>query len=203
MTPLAILIVLLIVTILLIAVIVAMPGITQTRGGKVLAFLALFLMPTIGGWTGFDEHMERAKTTQFCLSCHIMEPWGRSLDVDDKNYVPAWHFQNNRVPRDHACFTCHTNYTMYGDYNAKIRGFHHVWAQYVTGPKLPIHLYEPYNNRECLHCHGEARVFLENPIHSAQIDDLRSNTTSCLNSGCHDTIHNTSHLNEVKFWKPE
>jgi len=196
MTPLAILALFLVVTIIMIGLIVAVPGITHMRSGKILAFLALFLLPAIGGWAGLNQHMERSKTTQFCLSCH-------SLQVDDKNWIPAAHFQNNRVPRDHACFTCHTNYTLYGDYKAKMRGFHHVWAQYVTGPKLPIHLYEPYNNRECLHCHGEARAFLDNPIHSAQIDDLRNNTTSCLTSGCHDTVHNVNHLNEVKFWKPE
>ena len=176
---------------------------TRVPGGRILAFIALFLLPVVAIAAGLSQQLQRSKSTQFCLSCHVMEDYGKSLLVDDKSYIPAAHFQNNRVPRDHACFTCHTNYTMYGDFNAKIRGFHHVWAQYVTGPKLPIHLYEPYNNRECLHCHGEARVFLENPIHSAQIDDLRSNTISCLSSGCHDTIHNTGHLDEVKFWKPE
>src|SRR5215472_11977717 len=170
MTPLAILVLFLTVTIILIVGVIAAPSIIRNRSGKVLAFLALFVLPAIGGWAGFDRHLEQSKTTQFCLSCHIMEPYGRSLHVDD-NWIPAAHYQNNRVPRDNACFTCHTNYTMYGDYKAKIRGFHHVWAQYVTGPKLPLHLYEPFNNRECLHCHGEARVFLTNDIHSAVIAD--------------------------------
>jgi cytochrome c-type protein NapC len=201
MTPLAILLAFLAVTIILIALIVAVPGIVRSRSGKTLAFLALFVLPTIGGWAGFERQMEVSKTTQFCLSCHIMAPYGQSLHVDDPSWIPAAHFQNNRVPRDNACFTCHTNYTMYGDYKAKIRGFHHVWAQYVTGPKLPLHLYEPFNNRECLHCHGEARVFLQNEIHAAVIDDLRSNSTSCLS--CHDTVHNVSHLSEVKFWKAQ
>src|SRR5579884_4199949 len=186
MTALGVLISFLGVTILLIAGIIAMPGSIRSRNGKVLAFLALFVLPTIGGWAGFDRHMEQSKTTKFCLSCHIMEPYGRSLLVDDPSWIPAAHFQNNRVPREMACFTCHTNYTMYGDYKAKLRGFRHVWAQYVSGPKLPIHLYQPFNNRECLHCHGESRVFLENPLHSAQLADLRSNATSCLS--CHDTI---------------
>jgi len=201
MTPLTVLIGFLAVTIILIEVIIAVPGIIRTRPGKAAAFVALFVLPAVGGWAGFERHMETSKTTQFCLSCHIMEPYGRSLSVDDQTWIPAAHFQNNRVPRDNACFTCHTNYTMYGDYKAKIRGLHHVWAQYVTGPKLPLHLYEPFNNRECLHCHGEARSFLDNAIHSAIVADLRSNGTSCLS--CHETVHNISHLTEVKFWKPE
>ena len=79
--------------------------------------------------------------------------------MDDKSYIPAAHFQNNFVPRDHACFTCHTDYTMFGDYKAKWRGVHHVWVQYFGKIPKPedIKLYTPYNNRECLHCHAGAR----------------------------------------------
>lgn len=198
MTPLVILVLFLLATVMLITVIVAAPGIVRNRGGKALAFMAFFVMPTIGGWAGFDRHMKQAKTTGFCLSCHIMEPYGQSLNVDDPNWIPAAHFQNNRVPRDRACFTCHTNYTLYGDYKAKIRGFRHVWAQYVSGPSVPLHLYEPFNNRECLHCHGDARAFVENPIHTGQLVELGSNATSCLT--CHDTVHNVTHLKEIKLW---
>jgi cytochrome c nitrite reductase small subunit len=200
MTPLAILVLFLVATVALIALIVAEPEVTRTITGKALAFTALFVLPAIGGWAGFDRHMESSKETQFCLSCHIMAPYGQSLYVD-ANWVPASHFQNNRVPRERACFTCHTTYTLYGDYKAKIRGFRHLWAEYVTGPRLPIHLYQPYNNRECLHCHGEARVFLENAIHSAIMQDLRNDSTSCLS--CHEPVHNVSHLSEVNFWKPK
>ena len=88
-----------------------------------------------------------------------MEPYGRSLLVDDPAYVPARHFQNNRVPRDDACFTCHTNYTLFGDYKAKLRGLRHVYVNYIGTIPKQIKLYDPYNNRECLHCHGGARTF--------------------------------------------
>ena len=46
--------------------------------------------------------MERAKETTFCLSCHVMQPYGQSLYVDDAHYIPAAHFQNHRVPADQA-----------------------------------------------------------------------------------------------------
>src|SRR5581483_5665623 len=104
MTPLAVLIGFLAVTIILIEVVIAVPGMIRSRSGKALAFLAFFVFPAIGGWAGFDRHMEQAKTTGFCLSCHIMEPYGRSLYVDDSTWIPAAHFHNNRVPRDNACF---------------------------------------------------------------------------------------------------
>ena len=31
------------------------------------------------------------------------------------------HFQNKRIPADHACYTCHSDYTMFGDVDDKIR----------------------------------------------------------------------------------
>src|SRR5271169_6752551 len=104
---------------------------TRAQGGKILAFLALFIFPVLAVWGGFSEHMERATTTQFCLSCHVMEDYGRSLRVDDPSYIPAVHFQNIEVPRDHACYTCHTTYTMFGTVNSKMRGLHHLWVQYL------------------------------------------------------------------------
>src|SRR5437588_2885666 len=113
MTPFAILVALVAVTVVLIVILAAVPRITVTRSGKILAFLGLFLLPAIAGWAGFDRHMERSKETSFCLSCHIMAPYGRSLTVDEKNWLPAAHYQNNRVSRDHACYTCHTNYALY------------------------------------------------------------------------------------------
>ncbi|MEI9815368.1 MAG: hypothetical protein WDO18_23165 [Acidobacteriota bacterium] len=51
-----------------------------------------------------------------------MEDYGRSLYIDDPSYVPAQHYQNALVPRDHACYTCHTQYTMFGTVQAKLKG---------------------------------------------------------------------------------
>src|SRR3954452_7163327 len=82
-------------------------SVTRTREGKILAFVALLVLPSISMWAAFSEHMERATSTQFCLSCHVMEGYGKSLKVDDRSYVPARHYQNNLISRDHACYTCH------------------------------------------------------------------------------------------------
>jgi cytochrome c-type protein NapC len=200
-TPAALTVLLFAVTILFLLMLVLRPGFTATRDGKILAFIGIFLLPAICSSIGFSEHMERSKQTQFCLSCHIMEPYGRSLYVDDPHYLAAAHFQNHRVPADEACYTCHTDYALYGGIRAKWRGLHHVYAQYIGKPAQPIHLYSPYNNRECLHCHLGARSFEESPTHSALRDELVSNQFSCLSGGCHDTVHNITALGNVKFWK--
>lgn len=179
---------------------------TRARAGKILAFVALFVLPALSVYGGFTAHMERAQTTSFCLSCHVMADYGRSLYVDDRSYVPAVHFQNNRVPRDRACYTCHTDYTMFGGVRSKIRGIRHLYVQYLGKVPAPgrIHLYEPYNNRECLHCHDGARRFEEMSAHSRtpnMLADMKSGRLSCLSSRCHDTIHDIGSLSDATFWK--
>ena len=185
----------------LVIVLVLRPVLTEHRGGKILAFVALFLLPLVCSVIGTEAHLERSKQTEFCLSCHIMEDYGKSLYVDDPSYLAAAHFQNHRVPADQACYTCHTDYVLYGGIRAKWRGLHHVYAQYIGTPARPIRLYVPYNNRECLHCHLGARSFEESPTHGVMREDLVSNKTSCLTAGCHDVVHNVAGLGKVKFWK--
>lgn len=202
--PTVAVIALLTITLGIVGLLVARPGITTARGGKILAFLGVFVFPILVGTLGFQTHYERSKQTQFCLSCHIMEPYGKSLYVDDASYIPAAHFQNNRVPHDEACYTCHTDYTLYtGGIKAKIRGLHHIYAQYIGRPQQPIKLYQAFNNRECLHCHAGARSFEQGATHSALMDDIKSNRMSCLSSGCHDMVHNVAQLDHLKYWRPQ
>lgn len=205
MSPTYLLLAVILISAALVGLLVFRPGITATRGGKMLAFLVLFLLPLLCIAMGVTSEVERSKSTSFCLSCHIMEPYGRSLYVDDPSYLAGAHFQNHRVPAEQACYTCHTNYAMFGGFRAKIHGLKHVYVQYLGAPKQPLHLYEPYNNRECLHCHLGARSFEEGAVHNADPDLLpavKANKMSCLSSGCHDVVHNVSSLGNVKFWSP-
>jgi nitrate/TMAO reductase-like tetraheme cytochrome c subunit len=189
------------VTIALVALMALRPSLVEARGGRILAFLALCVLPLLMTGIGVSAQVEHSKSTAFCLSCHVMEPYGRSLHVDDSSWVPAQHYQNNRIPRGEACFTCHTNYTLFGDYKAKLRGLRHVYVNYLGTIPEKIALYEPYNNRECLHCHAGARSFEESDLHKEIRGELAKNATSCLE--CHDTIHNVHGLAGVKTWKEE
>ena len=194
------------IAVVLAGLIGARAELTRVRGGKILAFATLFVLPVLATTLGFSEHMQRAESTKFCLSCHVMNDFGRSLYVDDPSYIPAKHFQNNLVPRDHACYTCHTDYTMFGPLHAKLRGLRHIYVQYFAKTPAPaeIKLYTPFNNRECLHCHAGMRVYAEEPKHNKPPDmmsRLNSNQVSCTTSKCHDTVHDVGTLDSVTFWK--
>jgi cytochrome c-type protein NapC len=202
-SPQALVVVLFGLSAILVLLLILRPALTANRNGKILAFVGLFALPVLCAFVGVSEQMERSKQTTFCLSCHIMEPYGRSLHVDDQQYVPAAHFQNHRIPVEQACYTCHEDYVLYGGIRAKWRGLHHVYVQYLGTPMNPIHLYVPYNNRECLHCHLGARSFEGSATHTAIRGDLLTNAVSCLTSGCHDTVHNVRSLDKVKYWYGE
>ena len=193
--------ILVLVSSILIVLLMLRPALTTERPGMIVAFVAFFLLPVLITVIGTSAHLEQSKSTQFCLSCHVMEPYGRTLYIDDPGYLPASHFQNNRLPREAACFSCHTTYTMFGDFQAKLQGVMHLYVYYLGTVPENLELYQPYNNRECLHCHGGARSFEESDIHAAFLGELRANETSCLE--CHDLIHNVSDLGTLNMWEKE
>jgi len=200
--PSEILIVLIALTILLAAVLFFRPSITVGATGKILAFVALCVLPALCIGVGMSTHMQRSEQTKFCISCHSMESHGQSLYVDDPNYVAARHFQNHRVPADMACYACHTDYTIYGPLKDKLQGMKRVYLQYVSTPPKTIYIRGGYSNLQCLHCHAGARSFEENPVHIAIMASLSANQLSCISSGCHDTVHNAAEVEHLKMWRP-
>lgn len=207
--PTVLIIIPIILAMVLVAVIIFKPSILRNTGGKVFGFIALFILPIVVGVWGGATQAEHATSTEYCLSCHIMDSWGQSIHLDDKEFVAADHYQNFLVPRDRACYICHSDYVWYGGITAKIRGLRHVYAQYIgTMPEpLEIELYEPFHNRECLRCHLGARSHEETRHHKKEADMLarmNSNELSCMESKCHDVVHNIDELPDMEpedFWK--
>ncbi|MEO6120316.1 MAG: NapC/NirT family cytochrome c [Terriglobales bacterium] len=193
------------IAMLLIGTLVARPAITASRGGKMLAFIALFLMPVVLAAGGARVHLETSKKTSFCLSCHIMKPYGVSLRADDPTYLAAAHYINRRIPTEEACYTCHTDYTMFGDAKSKVRGLKHVWVWMTQDWQPPLKLYTPYDNANCLHCHAGAKTFEEGAVHNADLETMvqvKQNKLSCTSSGCHDVVHNAMKTPEKLYPEP-
>jgi nitrate/TMAO reductase-like tetraheme cytochrome c subunit len=201
--PTGIVVSLIVVTIILSGVFLVRPTVTAGATGKILAFVALCILPALCIGAGMSTHMQRSEQTRFCISCHAMEPYGRSLYVDDPSYIPAQHFQNHRVPANQACYACHADYTIYGPMKDKIQGITRLYVQYVSTPPKTIQVRGGYSSLQCLRCHAGARSFEANPVHQALMESLKSNQMSCISSGCHDTVHNVARLSHVKFWRPD
>src|SRR5260370_26206367 len=70
---------------------------TRGRGGKILAFIALCILPVFAVWAGVREHLDRSTSTQVCLSCHVMSDFDQRLYCDDTRYPPARHFLSSLI----------------------------------------------------------------------------------------------------------
>ena len=195
-----ILIALVVLTIIMAAVFLVDPSVTVEASGKVLAFIALCILPALCIGTGMSFHNERSQQTAYCVSCHSMVAHGQSLYLLDRHYIPAQHFQNHLVPSDKACYTCHTNYTMYGPLKDKLRGLTYLYMEYLSTPPKTLHLIGTYPNSECLHCHLGTRDFEDSLAHMPPLASLKSNQVSCISSGCHDMIHDVSKRDHLKMW---
>ncbi len=195
-----ILIALVILTIVLAGVFLVRPSITVEPTGKILAFVGLCVLPVLCIGTGMSFHMQRSQQTSSCISCHSMASHGQSLHLEDPKYIPAQHFQNHFVPPDKACYTCHTDYTIYGPWKSRVDGLRYVYMTYIGTVPKTIHYRGKYSNLQCLHCHAGARDFEEHLKQMPPIDELTTNRISCLSSGCHDMIHNASEVGHLKMW---
>jgi cytochrome c-type protein NapC len=193
-----VLISLIVLTIVLAGVFLVRPSFTAGATGKILAFVGLCILPTLCVATGMSFHMQRSQQTAYCVSCHSMETHGESLHLLDASFIPAQHFENHLVPPNQACYTCHTDYTMYGPLKDKLKGLRYLYMEYVSTPPKTIHLDGKYSNLQCLHCHAGMRSFDENPTHTAIMGPLKTNQISCIS--CHDMIHNASEVGQLKMW---
>lgn len=183
----------------LVLVNVLQPSFARGRVGRMSAFVSLFVVPGLVTALAANRHLEQAKSTEFCGSCHVMEAYVATLHADTE-WLPAVHYQNGWIPREQACFVCHTSYTMFGDAEAKLKGLKHVLVNYLGPIPEQIELYEPYQNRECLSCHGGARRLLEDDMHAEVILAEDPEEVSCLE--CHDEIHPLDEVADTPRWEP-
>jgi cytochrome c-type protein NapC len=161
------------------------PGRAKQGAGPLVAAIAFIAVPGLVLTVGAERHIGMSKKTEFCLSCHEMHPHGATLL--NAETLAGKHFANRYVPREQACYTCHTEYTMYGGMSAKLKGLQHLLVHYRGGITDPIKTYDPYSNRECLHCHEGAASFDEAIGHGDELESFRSDKVSCLE--CHKPAH--------------
>lgn len=174
---------------------------TAHRLGRWVLFGGLAVVPLVLTGAGVTVGMHESSRTSFCLSCHEMEPFGKSLFVDNDASLAAVHYQKRLIDRDATCFSCHTDYALFGDAKAKVNGLRHVWVHYLGQIPSEPKLYQPYPNYNCLHCHDDARGYLEKKPHLELRAELSLGSRSCLS--CHVVAHDGAGVKSQHFWKPE
>lgn len=145
-----------------------------------------------GNIVGFSVSTQRT----FCASCHVMEPWTEDSANRLSDTLASAHARNPWFGKKN-CYTCHTNYGMFGTVATKAAGLKHVFVYFMKHRNTPldealqaIEIYEPFQNQACMQCHStEAPAWDDVPDHKGATDDVRAEEVSCASEGCHGPAH--------------
>ena len=96
-------------------------------------------------------------TVHACGDCHAMESHVADLRNPASESLAAVHYKNRYIQTD-QCYTCHSDYGMFGTVSAKLEGLGHVYHNTTGNYPKPIKIKNPYSNLRCLSCHGARRI---------------------------------------------
>ncbi|HSN57809.1 MAG TPA: NapC/NirT family cytochrome c [Candidatus Sulfomarinibacteraceae bacterium] len=165
------------------------------RGGgrnKLVMIVAVVILPSFSVATGMLLVFMRAERVEFCASCHlVMQPYAEDLTDPAGTGLAAVHFANRYIPHN-QCYECHTSYGLFGTVEAKLHGIAEVFRYYTGRYDLPVEMWRPYSNRDCLKCHEGARRWLALDAHTdGDIQErLAADALSCMD--CHEPAHTVS-----------
>jgi hypothetical protein len=166
------------------------------RGGLPASYgVAAVALPIAAYALGSLHLLEGSKDVAFCGSCHVMTPILKSLQSNDGS-LAATHYTRGLVSHEHACFTCHSGYGIWGGVDAKIAGVMHMVRTATGWYTLPLALNGPFDIDSCLGCHAFAPSF--RAVEAHQDPDLQkqllAREISCTGA-CHPAAHPESALN--------
>ena len=156
-----------------------------TTASKALLLGAIVVLPAIVVFLATAHGMQESMTVDACGDCHVMEGHVADLRNPASDSLAAVHFKNRYIQND-QCYTCHSDYGMFGTMSAKLDGLGHVYHNIAGNYPKPIKIAKPYSNLRCLSCHGGAANFVAKH-EKEMIPSLMSNENSCLD--CHGPAH--------------
>ncbi len=160
--------------------------------GKGLLIGGVVLLPSFAVATGMLLVFARAERVEFCGSCHkIMADYVDDMTNPSGDGLAALHFKYQYI-QSNQCYECHTSYGLFGTVEAKIHGVGEVLRYYTGSYDLPLSMWNPYPNGDCLKCHARSSKWLARDEHvlGETKRELFDGTTSCMS--CHDAAHNVN-----------
>jgi nitrate/TMAO reductase-like tetraheme cytochrome c subunit len=67
----------LVVNIVLASIFLIRPSVMTGAAWKILAFIGLCVLPALCIVGGMNTHVQRSEQTKFCISCHVIAPYGQ------------------------------------------------------------------------------------------------------------------------------
>lgn len=147
-------------------------------GVAVLPIPAIFMSTAVG--------LEHSKQLEFCNSCHAMDPFMDDMKDVASRQLAARHYKNRFIQKAH-CYTCHTDYGIFGTMEAKLNGMKHMWGDFTGHWSHPIEISKPYQYQICLNCHAGAVRFERLEEHDGVIEEVLAGEGGC--NPCHELAH--------------
>ncbi len=165
-----------------------------TAASKAMLFGAILVIPVVVVFLATAHGMEESMSVQACGACHVMESHVADLKNPKSDSLAAIHYKNRYIQAD-QCYTCHSDYGMFGTVSAKLQGMGHVYHNITGTYEKPIKIRKPYPNVRCLGCHFGAQNFLAKHDKD-EIPNLVSGKDSCLD--CHGPAHHAEETAPAK-----
>jgi cytochrome c nitrite reductase small subunit len=158
----------------------------QEASSKWMLFTGICLLPTPVMFLSTAVGLEQSKNVQFCMSCHVMQPFIDDMKNPASKTLAAIHYKNRYIQHE-QCYRCHTDYGILGTMEAKKQGLGHMWKAGTGSYKLPIKMSKSYNFAICLDCHAESAKFDLQALHAGVVKETLAGKSNCLD--CHDSPH--------------
>lgn len=159
----------------------------ESPASKQLLFVAIAVLPVGVVFFSYFHALEASKTVESCNACHVMAPFVNDLRNPKSDTLAAVHFKNRYIQENH-CYTCHSDYGMFGTVHAKWEGLGHIYRNATGRYTMPIHINTPFSNLRCLNCHAKSQKFLDPAKHPKEdLPAMFSGKTSCID--CHGPVH--------------
>jgi len=175
----------------------AIQGRLSGNRGRAFMLVGVVLLPSFSVTIGMLLVFTRAERVEFCASCHhVMQAYAEDTTNPVGTGLAAIHYANRYIPKN-QCYECHTSYGLFGTVEAKIHGIGEV-AKYYTGSyDLPVAMWKPYPNSDCLKCHAESDKWQSVEAHTDEETELElfADRTSCMS--CHGSAHEVQKPTEM------
>jgi cytochrome c nitrite reductase small subunit len=156
-----------------------------TTASKALLLGGIVVLPAIVIFLATAHGMQESMTVDACGDCHVMKGHVADLRNPASDSLAAVHYKNRYIQTD-QCYTCHSDYGMFGTMSAKLEGLGHVYHNMTGNYPKPIKIRNPYSNLRCLSCHGGGQSFIAKHDKD-MMPSLMANENSCLD--CHGPAH--------------
>ena len=133
-------------------------------------------------------------TVKACGECHAMEGHVADLRDPKSDSLAAVHYKNRYI-LENQCYTCHSDYGMFGTREREARrASAHLLQRDRRIREADQDPRTRIPNLRCLSCHGGAQNFLAKH-EKEQIENLLAGKDSCLD--CHGPAHKAEEAGEV------